>query len=217
MDESQLRHMAGQCRQPWGEAGIEAGQRMNVGNELINRRAIAQLSVQPGDRVLELGPGNGFFARAIVGVDASVRYVGCDRSAVMVQQANQLNADLDESGQCRFVLRDGPTLPFADHSFDKLLTVNTLYFWDDPAAELAEIRRVLVPGGLLVIGIRPRWVMEPIPFVQFGFTTYEPDEVAHLLTAHGFQRAAILVEPEPDQLLLGQSIPMATALISGRT
>lgn len=217
MDESQLRQIAGQCRQPQGEAGIEVGQRMNVGNELINRRAIAQLSVQPGDRVLEIGPGNGFFARAIVGVAASVHYVGCDLSVVMVEQADQMNADLIETGQCRFVLRDGPTLPFADDSFDKLLTVNTLYFWNDPAAELTEIRRVLVPGGLLVIGIRPRWVMAPIPFVQYGFTTYEPDEVAALLTAHGFQHPNIFVEPEPDHVFFGESTPMATALICGRT
>lgn len=150
MDDETLKQIARQLRQPQGEGGVEVGQRMNVGNDLINRRAIAQLAVQPGDRVLELGPGNGFFARDIVGVDASVRYVGCDISSLMVEQASQLNASLIERGQVQFVERTGAELPFPDVSFSKCLTVNTLYFWEDPAAELAEIRRVLMPGGQLI-------------------------------------------------------------------
>ncbi|RIV24970.1 methyltransferase domain-containing protein [Fibrisoma montanum] len=216
MDEMQLRQIAGQLRQPHGDAGIEVGQRMNVGNEIINRRAIAQLTVQPDDRVLELGPGNGYFAREIVTVHPSVRYVGCDFSNVMIEQARQLNIDLVQSGQAQFILRADATLPFADASFEKVLTINTLYFWDDPAAELAEIRRVLVPGGRIVIGIRPRRVMEQMAFVQYGFTTYAPEEAADLLTKNGFKLTSLTDEPEPDQIFFGKSIAMASVLLCGQ-
>ncbi len=213
MDDETLKQIARQLRKPQGEGGVEVGQRMNVGNDLINRRAIAQLALQPGDRVLELGPGNGFFARDIVGVDESIRYVGCDISRLMVEQANLLNDRLVESGQARFVERAGAELPFPDASFTKCLTINTLYFWEDPAAELAEIRRVLVPGGRIIIGIRPRRVMEQMAFVQYGFTMYEPEQAAALLTDNGFQLDAVLVEPEPNLVFFGKTISMESVLI----
>lgn len=217
IDESQLRQIAGQLRQPQGDAGVEIGQRMNVGNEIINRRAIAQLAIKPGDRILELGPGNGYFAREMVAVDPSVQYVGCDLSDVMIEQANQRNADLVQSGQTRFVHRTDAKLPFADASFEKLLTINTLYFWNDPAAELAELRRVLVPGGRVVIGIRPRRLMEQMPFTAFGFTMYEPQQAADLLIANGFALTDLIVEPEPDQVFFGKPISMETVLVCGQT
>ncbi len=217
MDEYQLRQIAAQLRQPHGEPGVEVGQRMNVGNELINRRAIAQLAVQPGDRILELGPGNGFFVRDILAVDSTVRYVGCDLSDVMIDQANQLNAEWVRGGQAQFVLRTGSALPFADASFDTLFTINTLYFWDDPVAELAEIRRVLVPGGQLIIGIRPRRLMEQMAFVAYGFTTYEPEQAVTLLNENGFEYTRLIVEPEPDQVFFGKSIAIESVLICGQT
>lgn len=216
MEEQQLRQIASQLHQPHGDGGIEVGQRMNVGNELINRRAIAQLAVQPSDRILELGPGNGFFARELVAVSPLVRYTGCDLSEVMIEQANQLNAELVQSGQVQFVLRTGSALPFPDASFNKLLTINTLYFWNDPAAELAEIHRVLVPGGLVIIGIRPRRLMEQMPFVTYGFTLYHPEQAADLLTANGFEVVNLIVEPEPGQVFFGKSIHMETVLICAR-
>lgn len=216
MDENTLQQIASQLRQPQGDAGIEVGQRMNVGNEIINRRAIAQVAVQPGDQMLELGPGNGFFVRNILATDPTVRYVGCDFSQVMIDQANQFNAPLVASGQARFVLRTGPELPFADSSFDKLLTVNTLYFWDDPAAELAELRRVLVPGGQLIIGIRPRWIMEQMPFVAYNFGLYTPEQAADLIAVHGFRITALVVESEPNQVFFGETLPMESVLICGQ-
>ncbi len=216
MDDNALRQIAGQLRQPQGEAGVEVGRRMNVGNEIINRRAIAQLAVQPGDRILELGPGNGFFVGDIVSTDPTVRYVGCDFSEVMIEQANQLNAPFVASGQAVFVQRTEQILPFAENAFNKIVTINTLYFWDDPAAELAECRRVLEPGGQLIIGIRPRWIMEQMPFVAYGFQLYTPQQAADLVATHGFQLTALIVEPEPDQLFFGEALPMETVLVCGQ-
>lgn len=215
MDDEILKQIARQLRQPQGEAGAEIGQRMNVGNDLINRRAIAQLAVQPHDQILELGPGNGFFACDIVGAKESVRYVGCDISGLMVEQANLLNTNLVNSGQAQFMERTGVELPFPDASFTKCLTINTLYFWEDPAPELAEIRRVLVPGGRLIVGIRPRRVMEQIAFVQYGFTLYEPEQAATLLTSNGFQLDALLVELEPEQVFFDKVVSMETVLVCG--
>ena len=96
------------------------------------------------------------------------------------------------------------------------MTINTLYFWDDPAAELTELRRVLVPGGQLLVGIRPRQIMEKMAFVQYGFTLYDPQQAADLLAANGFEPVTVLTEPEPEQVFFGESISMESVLISGQ-
>lgn len=59
--------------------------------------------------------------------------------------------------------------------------------------------------------------MEQIAFVQFGFTLYEPEQAAALLTSNGFHLDALLIEPEPEQVFFGRAIGMETVLICGRT
>gem|GEM_PF-6522945 len=81
MDETTLRFIAQQLRQPSGEPGREVGERMNVGNAHVNLAAIAALRVAPHDRILEVGMGNGAFVPLILGIDSSVRYVGCECAA----------------------------------------------------------------------------------------------------------------------------------------
>jgi len=76
-------------------------------------------------------------------------------------------------------------------------------------------RRVLVPDGRAIIGIRPRRVMEQMAFVQYGFTMYESEQAAALLTDNGFQLDAVLVEPEPNQVFFGKAISMESVLICG--
>ncbi len=213
MNEETLQHIARQLRQPHSEAGIQVGERMNVGNELINRRAITHLAVQSGETILETGMGNGFFVRDIVSIDPSVRYIGCDHSDVMVEQAELLNENFIQRGQAQFMVRQGQQLPFADSSFDAILTINTLYFWDNPANELAELGRVLKPDGRLLIGIRPRRIMESMPFTKYGFTLYSRDELITLLTANGFSIQQIIEESEPVQTLNGVEVAMEMLLI----
>jgi ubiquinone/menaquinone biosynthesis C-methylase UbiE len=89
----------------------------------------------------------------------------------------------------RIELRQGTAegLPFAADTFDGVYTINTIYFWDDPPACASEIARVLKPGGRLVIGFRPRSVMEPLAVTRQGFTHYEPEKVRALFEEAGFE------------------------------
>jgi ubiquinone/menaquinone biosynthesis C-methylase UbiE len=87
---------------------------------------------------LEIGVGTGRFA-APLGVQ-----VGLDPAAAMLARARQRHINVVQ-GVCE-------ALPFPDASFGKVLMVVVLSFLDDARAGLNEIRRVLVPGGVLVVG-----------------------------------------------------------------
>ena len=77
-------------------------------------------------------------------------------------------------------------MPFQDASVDGLLSVNTIYFWPDPAAALREIRRVLRPGGRLVLGVRRKAFLLLSPVTWFGFRLYSVRQLEQLLRAAGF-------------------------------
>lgn len=178
---------------------------MNEGNQLLNLRAIGQLAVQPGDSILEIGMGNGAFVPLLLSAGPSVRYVGCDYSPEMVEQATSRNQAAVANGQARFLVAEAGSLPFPAGQFDKILAVNTLYFWEHPEAILSQLHRLLKPAGTLLLGLRPKVTMQHYPFVSHGFRLYDAAEVTALLAASGFREVRAVEEPEPDQEFNGQA------------
>ncbi len=186
---------------------------MNEGNRLLNFRAIDQLAVKPGDRILEIGMGNGAFVPLLLSAGPSVSYVGCDYSPEMVQQAASRNQAAVADGQARFLVAEAGSLPFPAGQFDKILAVNTIYFWEHPEIILAGLHRHLKPGGTLLLGLRPKATMQHYPFVSYGFRLYDAAEVAVLLAASGFRVVRTVEEPEPDQEFNGQAQRVDSLLV----
>ncbi len=206
MDPNTLKQIAAQLRKPEGEMAAQVGEKMNEGNRLLNLRTIGRLSVASGDHILEIGMGNGSFVPVILSVAPTVRYTGCDYSPEMVGQALARNQVAVENGRARFLVGDAGSLPFPESQFDKVLTVNTIYFWEQPEAVLAGLYRVLKPGGTLLIALRPKATMQHYPFVSYGFRLYDAGEVTRLLSAAGFRVVSTEEEQEPDQEIGGQPV-----------
>ena len=76
-------------------------------------------------------------------------------------------------------------LPFQANRFDKIFTVNTIYFWDDPAAVLGEIARALKPGGTLVIGFREPEGTRREQFEDNGFVFRSREDIRALCETSG--------------------------------
>lgn len=206
MDEQQLQSIAQQLRKPEGEQGIMVGSMMNEGNRMINEYVLETLNAQQGEKILEVGMGNGYFVKEVVSAASNIEYAGCDYSETMIAEANEMNKDLVEACKARFHHVKAENLPFPDDSFDKAFCVNVIYFWEQPAKELAEIHRVLKPGGKFVVGIRPKHAMLKMPFTKYGFTMYSKEELVALLERHGFKTTNILEKQEPPQEVNGMMV-----------
>jgi demethylmenaquinone methyltransferase/2-methoxy-6-polyprenyl-1,4-benzoquinol methylase len=109
---------------------------------------VSRVRVADGARVLDVATGT-----AAVAVELARRrgatVVGLDQSEEMVRTGVRRVRERSLDGSIRFVLGRGERLPFPDASFDAVTFTYLLRYVDDPAATLAELARVLRPGGTL--------------------------------------------------------------------
>lgn len=114
----------------------------------IQRLALERLRAVPGQKVLDLGcgPGDGASWLRKRGIDA----VGLDYSDGMLEKARK-----DSFLGGRLTRGDAGRLPFKDGAFDKLVCTNSFHHYPDHTAALREMRRVLKPGGLMLL-VDPR-------------------------------------------------------------
>ncbi|MFZ1702696.1 MAG: class I SAM-dependent methyltransferase [Saprospiraceae bacterium] len=213
MVEETLKAIAGQLRQPTGEYAIQVGEKMNEANLHINLNTFEALHLTTGDNILEIGMGNGYFVKNILSADNSIKYTGCDFSEIMVDEARNRNEKYVANGQAEFHNADANELPFDSVSFDKVFSINTIYFWDNPQIVLAEIWRVLKPKGQVTISVRPKSIMEHYPFVKYGFKTFAKDDLTELIAKNNFRVVDIIEKDEPEVEINGELTKTATLLI----
>lgn len=114
---------------------------------------LGELDAQPGQTVLELGAGvgdTGFEAAAILGADG--RLISTDFSPDMVDVARRRGAQLGLGNVDHRVI-DAERIELDADSVDGVLCQSTYMLMSDPAAALAEARRVLRPGGRLALSV----------------------------------------------------------------
>ena len=110
---------------------------------------VARLADVPAETsVLDIPCGGGFAFRGLRPGQA-VRYVAADISPYMLGQARRQASRRGVQDMIEFVEADVTALQFADNSFDLCVTYNGLHCLPDPHAALAELTRVLKPGGTL--------------------------------------------------------------------
>lgn len=201
MTEEEFKQLAQQLRKPEGEDGLKVGKIMNEGNLQMNIQSIKELDVNAKEHILEIGMGNGFFVKDIIELGDSVKYTGCDFSQAMIEEASKINEEFINRGQVEFHLANAEELPFKNETFDKVLTINTLYFWDDITKVFNEIKRVLKPQGELVITIRPKDEMDNYPITKYGFKTFNKTDLTTLLAENEFEIVNVLEREEAEREL----------------
>ena len=150
-----------------------------------HRDATAQIlerwTLTAADRVLDVGCGNGWAVRWMLERGAGSGD-GVDISPEMIARAQSMtSADM----AARFAVSAGERLPFADASFSAVLSVESLYYYPDPGAALAEWARVARPGGRLGVMVD---LFAENPAGPVWKETLDID--VHLLSEADFQRLA---------------------------
>ncbi len=108
-----------------------------------------QLGLQPDDELLEVGCGSGIF---LTEQASHVRYVaGLDLSEIQIGLARKRLADRIAAATAEIVKGDAASLPWDDARFSVVTCMGSMEAFPDPARALAEMHRVLQPGGRIVV------------------------------------------------------------------
>lgn len=178
-----------QFSKPTGWLGWWIGQLMAVKNRKLSQWVIELIQVQSDNRILEVGFGPGIGIRRANAIASHGFIAGIDHSEVMVRQARKRNAVAIQAKQVDLRCASTALVPYPDTTFDKIFSINVVQFWTNPLEVLAELWRVLKPGGLIALAIQPR-----IPNATESTSQATGKFLVNLLTAAGFEQVRLQTE-----------------------
>jgi ubiquinone/menaquinone biosynthesis C-methylase UbiE len=175
-----------QARKPSGIFGRFFMSRIfEKGNSELNTFVKEVLSVKGNDNILEIGCGTGILLKQIANNLDHGFIEGVDFSKSMISIAQKKNRSHINSKMVIIRQGDFEELIFKDNYYDKILSVNTIYFWKDPTVIISKIFDLLKPKGMLVLGFHDKSEMERMNLSESIFKLYSAKDVIKLLTAEG--------------------------------
>ncbi len=126
----------------WAEEGRDA--ELEAGHGDVVRQVLARMQIRPGEKILDLGCGNGWATRLLARAAAGVQAIGVDASPKMIARAEALHS---LTIRARYDQGSFEELRFRDGEFDRLFSMEALYYARDLGRALDEAWRVLKPGA----------------------------------------------------------------------
>lgn len=170
----------------WAAAG--RGDEMEDHHSDITEQTLALMDIQIADRILDLGCGTGWASRRMARLAPNGEVAGLDLANEMLRRAEEASSAFKN---VRYVWGSAENIPEADNAFNKVLSVESFYYYADQGKALDELRRVMAPGAKLFILINLykdnhyslRWVAElKVPVQALSEAEYKA-----LLEKHGFK------------------------------
>lgn len=190
----QLGHPSGWFGRTW------MAKLLNNGNRRMLDAALRALDAKSGESIADIGFGGGYAIDKLLPLVKPAKPIGVEVSETMVDAA------LDKwDDEVDLYLATVTAMPLSEGSLDGVLSVNTIYFWPDPGEALRQIRRMLKPGGRLVLGVRMGWWLRLSPVTWFRFRLYSQAALDSMLRQAGF-------EPRFEGVGSGELIAVATAV-----
>ena len=176
-----------QARKPSGIFGkIVMSFVFDKGNSFLNGFTNEVMSIRPDERILDIGCGTGKLVKVMSDQITSGQIDGIDFSGAMVSIARKRNKKNISTGKVKILEGDFNTLSFPNNFYDKICTVNTLYFWSEPMATAQKAADILKPGGKFVVAFEDIEQLEKRNLNRDVFSFYKADDVKNLLAESGF-------------------------------
>lgn len=199
-------------RKPTGLGGRLMVAMMNLGHRQLADWGFQFLPASRGANALDCGCGGGANVAKLLRLSPDGLVCGIDYSPVSAAKARKLNRRAVDAGRCRIAEASVTALPFADGEFGLVTAFETVYFWPGLAESFREIRRVMRPGGTLLLcnecdgdtGGGEKWTG-----IVGGMTVYKSAELRAELEEAGLQNVRIHKNPKKGWICLTAQKPAA--------
>lgn len=184
----------------WAEAG--EGPKMEQHHLDITMKTLRLMDLRPGERILDLGCGSGWASRLLArlvgdGPEGFGQVVGLDISDEMVRLARASSKDFEN---ILYVQGSASKIPWEENFFDKVLSVESFYYYPDQDRALLELFRVLAPKGRLFILINlykdNPYSLQWVDKLKVPVHVRSAAEYAELLKAHAFEKIEWMQIPD---------------------
>ena len=182
----------------WAEA--RRGEEMAAEHAAIAAGMLAQIEFAPNDKVLDIGCGAGWLCGMLADKVPEGQVVGMDVADEMVRRARKRYVG---NPRMMFIVAGAEDIPWDDNFFNHAVSVESAYYWPQPAQAFAEILRVLQPGGAghILINLYKENVYAHQWREKLATETHflSGDEWCELMRQTGFvgTRRARVIDPRP--------------------
>ncbi|HEX8814622.1 MAG TPA: methyltransferase domain-containing protein [Terriglobales bacterium] len=175
----------------WANEG--EGPKMEQHHLDITEKTIRLMNLRPGERVLDLGCGSGWATRLLArivgeGPEGFGQVVGVDISDEMIRQARAASRDFEN---VMYVCGSAQQIPWEENFFDKMLSVESFYYYPDQERVLGELFRVMAPHGRIFILINlykdNPYSLQWVDKLKVPVHVRSAEEYAQMLKAHAFE------------------------------
>jgi len=184
----------------WAEAG--EGEKMEQHHLDITEKTIRRMQLRPGERVLDLGCGSGWATRLLArlvadGPEGFGQVIGVDVSDEMIRLARQASKDFEN---VMYVWGSATQIPWEENFFDKVLSVESFYYYPDQERALAELFRVMAPKGRMFILINlykdNSYSLQWVDKLRVPVHVRSAAEYVELLRKHAFENVEYTQIPD---------------------
>ena len=176
-----------QFARPEGWFGrVIIGDVLNRTNTSVINGLFGCLPPGQGDAVVDIGFGGGLLIEKLLDATTDGRVFGVEVSDAMLARARRLFRRELEHNRLTLQQATVQALPYGDGRFDKVYSINTLYFLSDLRAVFNEMRRVLVRNGQLGLGFSDAETIKAVGAQERGFIIHSTIDIMHALAAARF-------------------------------
>lgn len=184
----------------WAEEG--EGEKMERHHLDITEKTIRRMNLHPGERVLDLGCGSGWATRLLArlvadGPEGFGQVVGIDVSDGMIRRARAASKDFEN---ILYVWGSAQQIPWEENFFDKVLSVESFYYYSDQDRALTELFRVMAPRGRLFILINlyrdNPYSLQWVDKLKVPVHVRSMAEYNDLLKKHAFEKVEAIQIPD---------------------
>ncbi len=192
---AKLFKLEDQYRCPRGFRGRIVAKMMNRHHETITRWGLTKVTIGPSDTILDVGCGGGKTVSKLAQLTPKGKVFGIDYSVDMVKFSKKSNKLLIAQNRVEIIEGSVEKIGFKDDFFDLVTAFETYYFWTNFPDALAEIKRVLKPGGKLLLVNEMMYGVSPAKVVKETHVKLIPlEEIQNAMRSVGFADIQVFTE-----------------------